>query len=110
MTLVDLSERTGISESYLSKLERDLVTFPRNSTISRIANALNVPEEDLIVGPQYSHDDLMRMVIEQHISEFIDENREVIAKAVAEVLINDKQVIKLNKLLKTILKTASETI
>ncbi|MDQ0899176.1 MULTISPECIES: hypothetical protein [unclassified Paenibacillus] len=50
------------------------------------------------------------MVIEQHISDFIDENREVIAKAVAEVLVNDKQVIKLNKLLKTILKTASETM
>jgi XRE family transcriptional regulator of biofilm formation len=47
-TLSELSERTGISKSYLSNIERDLKQNPSIHVMERIASVLNVDLKALL--------------------------------------------------------------
>lgn len=47
VTQVQLAERTGLVQQYISRLELGLVSNPRTATRRKIAAALAVPESDL---------------------------------------------------------------
>jgi len=48
MTLVDLAKKTGFSISYLSQIERNLLT-PSISTLRKLADALGIPAGQLML-------------------------------------------------------------
>jgi transcriptional regulator with XRE-family HTH domain len=50
--LVDMSERLGISAPYLSRIERDLDSPPRDQLIERAAAILGLQMDDLFVQAQ----------------------------------------------------------
>ena len=48
LTLRQLAERVGVTEAYLSMLERGRRTNPSLSTLNKLAKALNVPVGELV--------------------------------------------------------------
>lgn len=54
MTLNELSRLTGVTASYLSQLERDIIE-PSLSSLRKIAGALNVPIYSFLVDEQKEH-------------------------------------------------------
>ncbi|WP_170006648.1 helix-turn-helix domain-containing protein [Bacillus fonticola] len=48
MTLGELSEKSGVSKSYLSYIERGVHQNPSYSILTRIADTLNTPLEELM--------------------------------------------------------------
>ena len=50
--LVDMSERLGISAPYLSRIERELESPPRDQLIERAAAILGLQMDDLFVRAQ----------------------------------------------------------
>src|SRR5215831_19034475 len=53
MTLAELAGLAGVSEAYLSMVERGLRTLDRRSYISALASVLRVSEKDLTGGPPH---------------------------------------------------------
>lgn len=51
LTLQQVADRSKLSVSYLSQIERNLLT-PSVSTLKRIASALDIPAGDLMFAPQ----------------------------------------------------------
>ena len=56
MTLAQLADQAGLSQSYLSMAERGQRTLDRRSYIAALAAALTVSETDLVGGPHLSAD------------------------------------------------------
>lgn len=53
LALRDLAELSGVSHSQLNKIERDLVPQPERSTIRRLAAALSIEEDFLLIKAGY---------------------------------------------------------
>lgn len=49
MTLTELAEKAGIAKSYLSNIERDLQNNPTFEYINKVAKALNIEQEKLLI-------------------------------------------------------------
>ena len=64
--LMDMSERLGISAPYLSRIERDLESPPRDELIERAAAILGLQMDDLFVKarrlPPDMRDDMEKVV------------------------------------------------
>ena len=64
--LVDMSERLGISAPYLSRIERELESPPRDELIERAAAILGLQMDDLFVKarrlPPDMRDDMEKVV------------------------------------------------
>ncbi|MBX6766343.1 MAG: helix-turn-helix domain-containing protein, partial [Actinomadura rubrobrunea] len=56
MSLDELAGLSGLSKSYLSRVERGLRALDRRSHIAALANALRVSEKDLAGGPHLTPD------------------------------------------------------
>lgn len=69
LSLSELSERSGISKSYLSNIERDVHKNPSIQIIEKISDVLNVDLKALL-KPGYSQDN---MIAEQELFEFAKE-------------------------------------
>jgi XRE family transcriptional regulator, master regulator for biofilm formation len=69
LSLSELSERSGISKSYLSNIERDVHKNPSIQILEKISDVLNVDLKALL-KPGYSPD---YMIAEQDLFEFAEE-------------------------------------
>ncbi|NUP63208.1 MAG: helix-turn-helix domain-containing protein [Nonomuraea sp.] len=56
MTLAELADQSGLSQSYLSMAERGQRTLDRRSSIAALATVLRVSEADLVGGPHLTAD------------------------------------------------------
>src|SRR6266542_3079278 len=59
LTQPGLARRTGLTQSYLSRLERGLVANPRDSDVHRVACALGRTVEELITAETSPTDELL---------------------------------------------------
>lgn len=60
LSLSELSERSGISKSYISNIERNLHQNPSIQIMNKIASVLNVELEDLLIpGESFKTDSLV---------------------------------------------------
>lgn len=74
LTLSELAERTNISKSYLSNIERNLNKNPSLDIMKRIANVLNV---DMITLLKSSNEKDMQLHIEKEWIDFVNELKEL---------------------------------
>ncbi|MFG6496200.1 helix-turn-helix transcriptional regulator [Fictibacillus sp. UD] len=56
MTLTELAEKAGIAKSYLSNIERDLQNNPTFEYINKVAKALDIEQERLLIGTKCTAD------------------------------------------------------
>lgn len=61
-SLAELSKKTGIGQTYLSIIEKNLHSNPTYEYIVKIANALGVDYEYLLLGSDYSNDEQGDMI------------------------------------------------
>lgn len=66
LTQEELSERAGMSQEWASKVERGEIQSPRRSALRRLADALQVPAEDVIIAAGYAEKpSTARILLEQ---------------------------------------------
>ena len=54
LTQVQVSERAGMSQEWASGVERGKIKYPRRESLVKLADALNLPREDVIVAAGFA--------------------------------------------------------
>lgn len=67
----ELAEMVGVSNTYISKIERGVKPPPSGKIIRRLASALEVPEDEMLTVSQDNSGVLARLVEESNIEQLI---------------------------------------
>lgn len=62
LSLRDLAELTGLDHSYIGRLEKD-TSIPSRETVVKLAKALNIPEDELMVMAGYIENEELKEII-----------------------------------------------
>jgi XRE family transcriptional regulator of biofilm formation len=75
-----LSEKTGVSKSYLSYIERGIQKNPSLHILSKLAHSLGTTVEDLLEENRYSHEEEKKIMDEDWIQLFTEAIKHGITK------------------------------
>lgn len=92
-----LSEKTGVSKSYLSYIERGIQKNPSLQILSKLANSLGTTVEDLLEEDHYNNEKEKRNIDEDWIQLFTEATKHGVTKEDFSLYLDFIKFQKINK-------------